>query len=129
MRAVLLRPYVWVLLLLAAAAAGYGVHRATRLTWQETEAWRKYEQIRLGMSWQNVETALGPCGATDGDRGGWFASWRVGDDYVMVRVNTLVNPYGLVGSKSAVIQGREFSDPPGERETSWWDRWRARLGW
>jgi hypothetical protein len=59
-----------------------------------------------------------------------YVWWRNGSDevsVVLVPSRTLSTTRTRVVSKSAIIQGHKFSDPPDERH--WWDRWRARLGW
>jgi hypothetical protein len=132
------RWYAWVLVLLV-AAAGYGVHRATRPPWADGEAGQKYRKVYLGMPEAELREVFG-----DRDYAGWadeqghtwptFLSWRrpygldwqFGPDDLHVQLGR----DGKVCQKSATIRGHtlfESSDPEGE--PSWWDRLQAKLGW
>jgi hypothetical protein len=58
MRRFLRRWYFWLPALLVASAVGYVGYRAAFPWWPHTEAWQKYERIRLGMTPDEVKAAL-----------------------------------------------------------------------
>jgi hypothetical protein len=120
------RWYCWLPALLVAAGLGYVGYRAALPWWTHTEAWQKFQRVRLGMTPDEVKAVLGdPAGGGtayyDYDTFSGIAGWSRGHEHI--RVFFLGNE---VHRKSVVIQGYEFSDPPLER--NWWERVRARLG-
>jgi hypothetical protein len=156
-RTALRRWHYWLPALLVAAGMGYVAYRAMRPPWKDTEAWDKYEQIRVGMTREELEAVLGQP-SEDRETGGLLATpfafggrraevvslnytrewhslaWSIGEDRIEVHVKKSLETGDrrnywktAVIGKSAVIRGHEFSDPA--NEPNWWDRWRARLGW
>jgi hypothetical protein len=73
------RWYWWLPALLVAAAVGYVGYRATHPPWKDTEAWQKYQEIHLGMTFAKVVDGRG-------DRGqhGWAIPGRLHWGSVMV---------------------------------------------
>jgi hypothetical protein len=109
------------------AAGLWLAYRATHPPWAGTEAWAKYQQIRMGMSPQEADAILGerqdrPIEMT-GALGGTEFTWKDGEDRVVVWFENDKK----VGQKRAMIQGHLFADPPLKKSS--WDRWRDWLGW
>jgi hypothetical protein len=125
MRTFVCRWYWWLPALLVAAGVGYVGYRAMHPPWEGTEAWRKYREIRMGMTEAEAESVLREGGSGTVDVSGGHLGWRDGEDRVVV---FRFGEYPGITQKEALIQGRVFREPD-NRERSWWDRWRARLGW
>jgi hypothetical protein len=121
----------WLPTLLLVVLVLRAAYRAVHPPWADTEAWRKYQQVRVGMREQEVYAILidgvtrwETIGDEDGRGVPMRIHWRSKDgDHMTVDV---VWWYDAVVAKSAVIQGHEFHDPP--TEPSWWDRVRGWLG-
>jgi hypothetical protein len=134
MRRFLRRWYWWLPALLLAAGLGYVGYRAMHPPWAGTEA--KYQQLRLGMTEDEVEAVLGgpleggvvyPSAVMDA-----HYTWTSGDDVIGLEFKlapdldpearwTLVRTW-------ARIQGLDFANGSLVARP-WLDRWRARLGW
>jgi hypothetical protein len=138
MKKLVRRWHWWLPTLLVAAGLGYVGYRAMHPPWEETEAWEKYEQVYLGMPFDDalavlgdgppfieIRDADGKMRLADGTfeymEDGWF--WWETEDNIFVRFDKS----NRVERKAISIQGHFFSEPPLRRH--WWDRWRARLGW
>jgi hypothetical protein len=131
---VLRRWYCWLPALLVAAGLGYVGYRVMHPPWEGTEAWEKYQRLRLGMTEDEVEAVMGslpeweftpyPSAAIH-----QTGTWTMGDDRIGVQLSdgagSATKP--TLGAKWARIQGREFTAPRVERY--WWHRLRDRLGW
>jgi hypothetical protein len=139
MRKALRRWYWWLPALLVLTPAGYVCYRVMHPPSADCRGWAEYREIRPGMARAQVEAILG----TAPDIGGGIlvdprfgplfdrtlasssgAIWHGQEFWIAV----VYDAHESVLRKQAVIGGREFSDPPVGTET-WWDRWRARIGW
>jgi hypothetical protein len=118
------RWYCWLPALLLGAAILYAGYRVTHPPWADTEAWRRYQAVKLGMTEDEVRSSLGTLGRVYEYTMNTEVVWQMGDDEVRVFSGPGED---RASCKSAVIQRHEFYDPPYEQ--SWWDRLRARLGW
>ncbi len=116
----------WALGFALVACGVFAAYRAVHGPWEGSPAWAKYQQVRIGMTYDEVQAVFGS------DRDGWGHEWAGGMQYTWtlgpdkVVVWTEMQPRTqelVVRRKGAVILGHEFSNE------SWWDRCRARLGW
>jgi hypothetical protein len=78
--------YWWLPAVLVAAGLGYVGYRMTHPPWEGTEAWEKYQQIRVGMTRQEVDAILGERAhrAEEMTTRTTTFTWRQGEDRIVI---------------------------------------------
>jgi hypothetical protein len=121
------RWYWWLPAILLSGAGLYVAYRATHPPWADTEAWAKYQQLRLGMSPEEVDAILGerPTRADELDGSPTFGTWAWTDG--TDRVDVWFKNSRQIGAKHAMVRGHLCADPPLKKSA--WDLWCDWLGW